>query len=271
MTKKPEDSKALARQESQALSTQRSERPDFIDAADQSGKEDISLKDVRLPRLVIAQGLSSQLIEGDSTHIDGLKMFDMFNDLTGEIYGRGPIEFIPMKRQEVRMEFDPNDRKVILDRNVPLGDKRLEWTKNPAGGPDLPPRATTFVEFAVLLVKGPNLYEPILVSMKQTNRFNRRAAERLTGFIKFQEGPIYASIKSLSSKIEKNDSGTFGVFHAENVGFIQDRDEYNYSKDFFTQIAGKRLAPVGEREPGDDVEFIDAETVQADRTSRPQM
>ena len=237
MAKKEE----LAKVDSQELA-----RPSFINPSDKTGTEDIGRDDLRLPRLVIAQGLSTQLIEGDSNYIPGLKMFDLFNDLTGEVYGKGPLKFIPVRRDVVRIEFDPNDRTKVLDRNVLANDARLSWDG------DNPPAATKFTEFVALMISDEEgrKPEPIIISIKETNKWMRRAAERLTGFVKFQDGPIYAGYKTVASKSEKNDSGTFGVFVFANAGFIQNESLYNYCAAFAASLEGKTINTT--REAGDD-------------------
>ncbi|KKM78483.1 hypothetical protein LCGC14_1359440, partial [marine sediment metagenome] len=83
-------------------------RPDFIEVGT-AGTEDITADDLKLPRLAIAQGLSPQMLPDDSAHIEGLKLFELFNDLTDEIYGKGPLTFIVGRRQVKRIEFDPED------------------------------------------------------------------------------------------------------------------------------------------------------------------
>src|SRR5262245_52372832 len=73
------------------------ERPKALEDS-LAGTEDIDTSQIRLPRLAIAQGLSPQLIPGDPQHIPGLGILQMFNDLTGEIYGQGPITFVPLRQ-----------------------------------------------------------------------------------------------------------------------------------------------------------------------------
>src|SRR5580765_5244010 len=149
-------------------------RPSFIETST-AGTEDITTEDLKLPRLCIAQGLSSQMLPGDSTYIDGLKLFQLFNDLTGEIYGNGPLKVIIGRRDVKRIEFDPDDRKIPLDLEVPYGDPRLKWTKDEYGK-GVPPRAIKFVEFVCLIVHTDGRPpEPIVVSIQETNKFNKKA------------------------------------------------------------------------------------------------
>lgn len=202
------------------------DRPSDIDPSDLSGTEDITADEMRLPRLGIAQGLSPQMMPGDGQYIKGLTLFEMFNDLTGEIYGPGPLTVIPVRRHVTRIEFDPNDQKVPLDRDVPPGDPRLKWTASVPGGPkDTPPRATEYVEFVCLLLRPNKAPEPIVVSIKTTNKFQRAAAERWTTFVGMRGAAIYRGMYHISSKYEKGKTKegqetTFGVFVVRNAGFI---------------------------------------------------
>lgn len=205
----------LARTTDGTLTT--TERPSWIPAGDTTGTDGITADELRLPRLSIAQGLSAQITPGDASYIDGLKLFDLFNDLTGEVYGKGPLTFVCVKRVVRRIEFVPRaEGGGIVDMDVPPNDARMQWTQDDNGN-RLPPRATRFVEFVVLLVKpGSTVPEPIVLSIKDTNKWNRQASERLTGFIKlphpkFGNLPIYGKVYTIESGQGKNDKGTFGV------------------------------------------------------------
>jgi len=227
------------------------ELPKGIDPLDKTGTEGIGKDDLRVPRLTIAQGLSPQLIRGDSNFIPGLEMFDLFNDFTGEIYchAEETLRFIPIYRDVVRIEFDPDDAKKVLDKHVPANDPRLEWEG------DNPPRATEFTEFVILLLRPKKKPEMMVLSIKMTNKYQRRAAEKLSGYVKFQDGPIYAGFKTVKCHPEKFDSGTAGTFVFANAGFIPTETPvgkalFDYCAKEAENFAGKEI-PVA-REAGDD-------------------
>jgi len=230
------------------------DRPKSIAIGDRAGTEDIGIDDIRLPRLGIAQGLSDQINPESSAYVDGLKLFDMFNDLTGEVHGRGPITFVPVRRDVRYIEFDPENRGVPLDMDVPANDSRTQWTKD-AAGKGVAPKALRFVEFVVLILSPGRLPEPIVISIKETNKFNRRAAEQLTAFIVYRQAPIYAGLYTVASKSEKNDKGTFGVYVMKNAGWIPKDTPggaalYEHCKLFSESLANKTI--VVTREPGDE-------------------
>jgi hypothetical protein len=53
-----------------------------------TGLEGIDASDQIVPRLQIAAGTSKQVIEGSDVYIEGLRQGEVFNTVTGEIYGK---------------------------------------------------------------------------------------------------------------------------------------------------------------------------------------
>lgn len=270
--------KALAQTGETALAERRS----FIPEGDQTGTEDIGANDIRLPRLAIAQGLSPQMIPGDSQYIEGLKMFQLFNDLNGDIYGMGPINFIPIRRDIRRIEFQPRVKGEqggggVIDGDVPPNDPRTLWTTDPETGKGIPPRATTFHEYVVLLLHEDRAPELILLSIAAKNKHNTRAAERLTSWIKQQAmkgkqaAPIYGSVYSVESKSEKFEAGTAGIYVVRQVSRLDDPSQtdeswaksatlFSYAKEMHASLRGKVIQ--AQREPGSD--DFDPATLEAD-------
>jgi hypothetical protein len=224
------------------------QRPTSLDPNDLSGTEDIGADEVRIPRIGIAQGLSPQMTPGESKYIEGLTLFDMFNDQTGEILGKGPIHFIPIRRDVRRIEFVPrSEGGGVVDPDVPKGDPRLRWTKSSPNLPraDRPPAATEFHEFVVLMCRKGKPPEPIMLSIPQKNKWNRAAADKLNSVAKIRRATIYASVFSVDTKVPgKNDKGTFGVFTVRDLGFIPKDTPlgaalYKHAEDFYNSLEGK--------------------------------
>lgn len=275
-TKKVEEVAAVAvtTEETKALTTAVdwdsitavAERPDSFDATDQSGN-DFTIDEIRLPRLAIAQGLSPQLLPGDGKYIKGLAIGEMFNDVTEEIYGTGPLRVVLVKRHTTRIEFDPNDKKVPLDRNVPAGDPRLQWrAKAGPNGEDLPPAATEFVEFICILLRSGHAPEPIIVSIKTTNKQQREAAINWRTYAHNRGGAAYTGLYKLSTMIargqnKKGEATTYGHFVVKNEGYLQTdtpagKALLNYAKDFYASLEGKTIET--DRSGDDDTNFAGA-------------
>lgn len=256
--------KDLQKAQTQALTN----RESFIEAGDLSGTENINANEVRLPRLSFAQGLSPQLIEDDANYIEGLKFGDMFDDLTGNIFGRGKLKFIPVRRDIRYVVFD-EDGKTMLNPNLTKDDPDFEeltsWRNE--GGERKPPKATKYTDFVILVLReGGEIPYPMVLSIKDTNKFNRRAAERLTGFIMFHRKPIYAGLYTVESKTEKSDKGQFAVPVIRPAGLLdnpnvsdevweENKANYEFAKMLSEQLKGKEIhINREEREPGDEID-----------------
>jgi hypothetical protein len=235
------------------------DRPKNLDAADKVA-ETYTLDEVQLPRLAIAQGLSPQLVPTEGKYIKGLVIGQMFNDVTSEIYGEGPVTVVPVKDHTTRIEFDPNDRTVPIDRDVPAGDPRLKWTKD-ANGKGVPPRATEFAELVCLLLRPGKPPEKIVVSIKQTNKQMRAAAKLWRTHIALRGTKIYTGLYTLTTKIitGKNKDGQptiYGVFIEKNAGFIPSETPAGaallaYARDFAASLEGKKIIVERETEEVD--------------------
>jgi hypothetical protein len=193
-----------------------------LDAADREG-EQYDLDEIKLPRLTIAQGLSPQMVPGQPEYIKGLTIGDMFNDVTGEIYGSGPLKVVPFFDHTTRIEFDPNDKKVPLDREVPKGDPRTKWGKNPETGKGVPPAATEFVEMFSLVVRPGREPEPVVVTIKTTNKHQVKAAKMWRTYINQRGTKIYTGVYELTTMIArgtnaKGEATMYGHFIVKNAG-----------------------------------------------------
>jgi hypothetical protein len=119
----PEESSAVIPVEPGQL-----QRPSFIPKSSE-GTENITKDDIQMPRMALAQPMSPQLVEGDPKFIEDLKTGQLFNDLTSENFGKGPILFSVIRADRPRgVEFNPLDEGGgIKDFNVPLDDERMQF------------------------------------------------------------------------------------------------------------------------------------------------
>lgn len=222
--------------------------PDFMKDVEVDESQ-LNPDDLRLPRLAIAQAMSPQMTPGKSEFMEDLKLYDLFNDLTQVIYDT-PVKFIPIQRDVARIEFDETGT-IVLDRNVPYDDPRNDWTKHPETGVGIAPRASKFVNFISLLLHEDSLPEPIVISIRQSNKFARKAAERLTSFIEMKKQmrriPTYGGIYEVSVKPETFPKGTAGVFVFTQAGLVQDKSLFEAAKRFSDSLKGKNLVINHER------------------------
>lgn len=238
---------AVVDQQSQDLDT----IPEWM-ARDGKGTEDIEREDIQMPRLAIAQGLSPEVNEEKPQYIDGLKLGHMFNTLTQAMYGRGPMEFIIIRRYPPRwVEFAPRDEGGgVVDLNVPPDDPRTQFRKDPETHESLPPVATKFYDYVIMLLPS---REVIALSMKGKMLKQARA---LNAMVKLKTVRIYGAKYSLQSISESNAKGTYYVFQFKATGLVRDQQLYLQCEQAHEALEQKTINI--QREPGDDdMEFPD--------------
>ena len=229
-----------------------SSRPAFLpDSAE--GTEHITQQDLRVPRLSIAQGLSDQIKPNHAKYIDGLKLGQLFNDVTGQIYGAGPLEFFIVRADPPRyVEF--RDRKEgggIIDLNVPPSDPRTQFTTNEKGEREKP-RAMMFYDYVICLWPS---REVIALSLKSSGI---KHAKALNGLIKLRNAPVWSGKYTVEVKEEPSPNGPFPNYAIRNAGtqtnplagWVANEEDAAYLKQLFNTLKDKNL--VIEREPGDD-------------------
>lgn len=213
----------------------REEIPEWMERCDgvRVGAEHLTPKDVQIPRLGIAQTNSPEVMKGDPKFIKDLRAGESFNDLTGDIYGDGPLKIIIVKSDPPRwMEFDDN-RKVV-DFNVKAGDPRTEFTTGPDGKRQAP-IATMFYDYVILL--GPT-WDPIALSFKSTGIGD---AIKLNGLIQYKPVPIYGCFYELEPGLRKNDYGQWFGYSIRQAGFVKDQGLYKRAKDAFTLFKDRKV------------------------------
>jgi hypothetical protein len=178
---------ALTTNETRALT----QVPAYVPSG-REGLEDMTKEDVLIPRLALAQALSPQVTEGDPAYITGLKVGDMFNSMTQEIYGREVFVQIIRKDPPRAMEFFPqDDGGGVKDPNVPLDDPRMQW-----GEDGEKPVATLFRDYiARILPSG----EMIALSFKGSGI---KVARALNGLLVLRNKPIYTGRYRFTTAVE---------------------------------------------------------------------
>jgi hypothetical protein len=228
------------------------ERPEWIKTGD-TGTEHITKDDLRLPRLALAQGLSPQINDPSSPKfIEGLRQGDMFNDLTSEIYGRGPMNFMIVRSDPSRyVEFFPRESGGgVKDLNVPANDPRTRFSVDPVTGQSLKPIATRFYDYIILLYPFDHanpMKNMIALSFKSSGL---KTARELNSLIKMRNADLWTGVYQLTSATEKNSKGTFAVFQVKNAGWPKNPADVEVAKQIFDSIKDKKFEIA--REPGDD-------------------
>jgi hypothetical protein len=210
--------------------------PEYVTAGS-DGTEGIQAGDLKIPRLALAQALSPELTESDPKYVDGLKVGDAFNSLTGEVYGKKPLDVVIVRIDKPRfVEFFPRESGGgVKDYNVAASDPRVQFTSNDKGE-RVKPLATKFIDMIALLGDG---LEPIALSFKGSGL---KAASKIETFLamRIKDGKrikSFASTFTLTPTLEKNQKGTYSVFtvkfkgNASNEAFVAGQGFYDSIKD----------------------------------------
>lgn len=212
------------------------QRPSFIPVDDTTGTEHITQDDIQMPRIALAQGLTPQVMEAK----EGFQVGLMFNNITEEILGRGPLRFSILRADPPRwIEFNPRDQGGgVKDMDVPAHDSRTRfWVDE--NGKKQKPLADKFYDFIIALHPldpSDPFARVIALSFKGTGL---KIARQLNGLIKIKHAPIYAGVYDLRSEVTKNAQGTFAIFNVKNAGFMTDQGTYELLNVMADQIRDK--------------------------------
>lgn len=217
---------ALATQEETSLMN----RPAFIEEQDIRGAEHIGKDDIQMPRLGLAQAQSPQLLEGDPKYIDGLRVGELFNNLTDTSYGKGPLVFSVVRADPPRgIEFTPlEEGGGIKDFDVPLDDPRMQWDG------ENKPIATKFYDFVIMIWPTKEL---IALSLKSSGL---KVARQLNTYIKLRSAPVFAGKYELTTTMAKGPAGQYATHVVKNAGWTNE-EEYQATSQAFESLKDKTI------------------------------
>ena len=229
----PKKETAVATTEN-ALETQRSNAmavSDLAKAGDTRGTENITQEDKRLPFLAIAQKTSKALDRTEGDYIPDLEFGQMYNSETREVYGEGPLVFIPIvsrKRAHLLTESGLNGEEIAFDDPRTVYDESREK-----------PLARKIYDWVVILVP---TFEMVIVSFYGKS-FG--AGKSLNGFVDIRK-PSFAGRYTLTTSIGKNEKGSFGKFRVAPAG-KPTNDEYLFAEQAFEAMKNANI--VAAKEP----------------------
>lgn len=191
--------------------------PDYFPAADHRGFEDTRQSDVMIPRLALAQALSPQVTDGDPKRIEGLKVGDLFNSITGRVYGREVFIQLLRKMPLRAMEFRSMDNGGgVVDPDVPIGDPRLAWGNSGDKKADKP-IATLFRDFLAVVLPD---REMIALSFKSSGI---EAAKTLWGLAATRNRPVFAGRYRIYTAVKLTPK-PHQIYKVENAGWVSRED-----------------------------------------------
>jgi hypothetical protein len=234
-------------------------RPDFIPQST-AGTDHITKDDIQLPRLALAQGLTPQ-VQADK---EGFKTGVLFNSVTEELLGTGPIDFYIVRADRPRfIEFFPRaSGGGVKDMNVPANDPRTQFTKD-ENGKSVKPLATKFYDFLIVIadrLAADPMNALIALSFKSSGL---KTARTLNNLVKFRNAPLFAGKYRLTTEKVTDAKGTYAVYKVENAGFVQEKATYDVLEGLFSALADKAVTI--DRDGTDDPDEFDPSKFGGDR------
>jgi hypothetical protein len=227
------------------------ERPSFIKAGDTRGTENIGSNDIRPPALRIAQSNSPEAKRTEKDkYIQGLTEGMFFNSTTREIYGEGPLQIVVVNQLGHRnIEFDPNDKKVVLDFNVADGDPRTLFTTEVKDGKQvrMKPRATTFYDYLILVVSE-GRRDLMTMSLKSTQL---KKAKDLNTLLAGAKMPSFSFLFEVTLAPEHGKGNSWYGWKFTPQGYV-DEALYNEADKLYTKMVGKTIQVETEAGDGDE-------------------
>lgn len=215
-------------------------RPDFVEKS-RDGVDHIEKRDMQLPRIALAQKTSREIdAEEEGRLIEGLKVGDMFNNLTQEIYGRGPLSFVVLRADVPRgIEFNPIDEGGgVIDLDVALDDPRMKFVEGQK------PIATMFYDFIVQLLPTGEAFtdkfagQVVALSFKSTGL---KVARQLNTYMLALDAPCYAGDYELRATMDKNRFGSFAAYVVRPLGWCPSLEEYERRRGLYETYKEKNV------------------------------
>ena len=210
--------------------------PDWIDVTDTTGKDSFEVEDLILPRILIAQKLSPQVDSDSESYIDGLKLGNIFNSVTGKIFrvkkkldGQvkylNKLNFIVIRAMKPRYAiFDKDGKQLVYD--VGPKDKRAQW-----GPGNKKPIAQKTFDYLIYVLQTKEL---AILTMKVTNV---NTARKLNTSLTAAKGPIYSTYYDLTVEKKVNGNRNWYVWIVNARGYIP-KDTFAICTELYNQMSG---------------------------------
>jgi hypothetical protein len=193
------------------LAKQEAQLPSYIKQGQGRGNENVSSKDLQLPRIDVLQALSPQINKKKDNYIEGAEVGMLFNTLTGELYPDGvnitPVTFV--KRHLVwvdrkkdsegglRSVFDTPEEAEAFVEAQPDEDK-LE--------------VVATAEHLVMLDDGTE----VILSMAKSRM---KVSRKFNSLVRLNAGDRFSRRYRLTSVDDKSSQGEFQNIAVDNNGF----------------------------------------------------
>lgn len=224
------------------LATFSEERPSWATESSR-GSEDVGMNDIILPRLDVLQALSPQIKKKDPKYIEGAEQGQIFNTVSGEIYGDS-LTFIPVKFAREFIIWQDRDSGGGFRGAFPTADEAEEALAQ-LENPDLHEIVETHVHYVLLVTEG-KLEEAVLSLAKS----KRKVSRKLNTLVQMAGGDRFAKAYKLSATEVDGPKGEYWSFDVSPLGWVM-KNQFDHAEGVYKAIAaGERK--VDRSEPDGD-------------------
>lgn len=190
------------------------DRPAWMAEDSARGSEEVTSKDIILPRIDVLQALSPQIKKSDPQYIEGAEQGVIFNTVSGELYGN-KVAFIPVtfKREFIIWQ----DRKAGGGfRGAFATEDEAEEERLSLENPDSHEVVETHVHF-VLLVHPDGRVEEAVLSLA---RSKRKVSRKLNSLVQMVSGDRFGRMYNLTATEVDGPKGEYWSFEVSPVGYV---------------------------------------------------
>ena len=227
--------------------------PDYIKKGDVRGSENIQNTDIRFPALKLAQSTTPETKSHKAEFIAGLHEGELFNSVSREVYGDAAIQFVIVNQLGHRnVEFDPGDRNIVIDGNVPDNDPRCEFTEKILDGKKIRvnPVAVRFYDYLLLALIGNREPTLLTLSLKKTQL---KKAVGLNSVIKLSKLPAFAHLFTGKPVPESRGDNSWYGWRFDQAGWPTE-DLFNLASRYYDQYANRVITVETEPEVESEVD-----------------
>ena len=191
--------------------------PAHINQGAGRGSEGVGTEDMIIPRLGLCQSLSPQRKKTNSEYIEGIEEGDLFNTLTGELYGKS-IVIVPVlfkKEYLVWVKRDGGGSSGNGFRGAYPTELMAAQAKAELDDGDKCEIVETASNFC-LIIKPDGTTEEIVVSMAKSQM---KASRKWNSLIRMSGGDRFSRGYELSGIEESSDKGDYFGFGIRQLGF----------------------------------------------------
>lgn len=203
------------------------ERPDWLEGGN-LGSEEVTTSDKVLPRIDVLQALSPQIKKSGPEYIDGAEQGQIFNTVTGDVYG-SEIIFIPVyfRKEYVLWKLRKNGGGFIGAFSTQKEAESIHCQQPNPGEFEVVESHQHFI--IVMAEKGP---EEAVLSMTKSKL---KVSRSLNSLIQIANVDRFAKAYKLKAIETSSDKGEYWTYNAMAVGFVT-KELYEYAKNLYELI-----------------------------------